>query len=214
MSNIEKPSWFDLDKYKEFSYTDLDHWKHNFAIRKLLLHVLENLDEGESLGSGFQKFAEACRSNGFIKINPTKNKSSNVNSLSDEDLTDPRVMMRFATININAPKKIIIADFEKWIDEQKKISNLETKIISKSKIDWWIKHKVVPYLDLLIWEKQEKIKIPQNVLGDWLFPDEVDLDVDIIERVRKSTINKALEIMDFKFIRYLSAQTGNIIEPK
>jgi len=61
---------------------------------------------------------------------------------------------------------------------------------------------VLPYIDLCYWAKANGKNIPNHIIGDWLFPDDM---VDVAEKIRKVTQPLAKRSVNPNFIRTLSA---------
>lgn len=75
----------------------------------------------------------------------------------------------------------------------------------------WFNLQIVPYMDLLIWMKHEKKKVFQNTLGQWLFPEEVNCEINLEERVGK-TLNKHIDdICKFEFMEYQKIHNARIL---
>ena len=49
----------------------------------------------------------------------------------------------------------------------------------------WCKYQILAFLDLKIWATFEEVNLPYHVIGEALFPD--DIDIDTTERIRKVT---------------------------
>ena len=102
----------------------------------------------------------------------------------------------YFNVDVDAPKEVILKDVENWYDEhRKKTIDLRPPVIDRKKGSLTkykqkvVSHKLIPYMDLLIWGKQNNVLITHHAYGDILFPDESD--VDTTEKFRKLTLKTA-----------------------
>ena len=61
---------------------------------------------------------------------------------------------------------------------------------------------MLPYLDLMIWEKEQDAKIPYQVMEEAIFPSSEGSE----DRIRKTTAPKAKELTSKKSLAFLRAQ--------
>ncbi|MFI3157510.1 MAG: DUF6387 family protein [Methylococcaceae bacterium] len=109
-------------------------------------------------------------------------------------------------INLAATDEQIKNDFTHWLTHYRKAVDIQPqkKLFNQVDFDYWVKFGVVPYLDLTLIAKIEGKKITQNKLAQLIFPDEID--VDIVERLRKVTKPTAEMIIKSETYKTLSAQ--------
>ena len=67
----------------------------------------------------------------------------------------------------------------------------------------WADAQVLAYLDLIDWARNSKQKLPEHMIGSWLFPDSL---VDTTEKVRKVTKRLARRLMHETSIESLFQQ--------
>lgn len=100
-------------------------------------------------------------------------------------------------VDLGAPDETIIDAFRDWLksvrnDEWYEGAHLPEKVSSKL-IQRWESQAILPYLDLLIYQRVEGGTLPAHVIGDAIFP--ATADFDTTEAVRKTTrpnANRAL----------------------
>lgn len=89
-------------------------------------------------------------------------------------------------VNLNAPDKLLEEDFKKCLkqlrekkDEDDQMKNPK-KLLSKL-----LDHHVVPFIDIALWARQSNIKLKDAVVGNWLYPD--NFEIDITGKIRQTT---------------------------
>lgn len=147
-----------------------------------------------------------------------KNAFDNVNENLDRyseycDIPIDILALRFGTnvgsrvsisVDLNVPDKELIKAFERYLDASREIFDFpEGGKIKKSIFNRMIEAKVLPYLDLTIWGQLSGIDIPHHKMGDWLYPD--NDEIDVAEKIRKSTKPLATRSINFSFIETLCA---------
>jgi muconolactone delta-isomerase len=90
-------------------------------------------------------------------------------------------------VNLSATDEQIKKDFAHWLTHYRQAINYQhkEKLFTQVDFDYWVEYGVIPYLDLVLIAKIEGKKITRNKLGRLIFPDEYD--VDLVERIRKTT---------------------------
>ena len=89
-------------------------------------------------------------------------------------------------INLNAPDAVLEKDFKKCLKDIRVRADKEKQIANPQKLlEKILNAQVVPYLDLTLWGRQNKINFTDNLIGNWLYPDE--LGIDTKERIRQTT---------------------------
>lgn len=109
------------------------------------------------------------------------------------------------TINLSASDEQLQEDFSNWLAVQRSAEATRRKTrITERDFDVWREAKVLQYFDLIVISEIHGDRIPNHVMGDLLFPDEVD--VDVAERVRKVTKRKAEQVFCGETVDILHAQ--------
>lgn len=121
----------------------------------------------------------------------------------DEDFLESS---QFIEIKLEATDDQIKRDFAIWLKDAREKSSSATPSRMYSSADFldWHKAKVLPYFDLQAIARIENLSPPLHVIGNTLFPDE--LDVDVAERVRKVTKKKANRLFSHDVIQALEMQ--------
>lgn len=90
-------------------------------------------------------------------------------------------------VNLSATDEQIKKDFAHWLTHYRQAINYQhkEKLFTQVDYDHWVEFGVIPYLDLVLIAKIEGKNITRNKLGRLIFPDEYD--VDLVERIRKTT---------------------------
>lgn len=112
-------------------------------------------------------------------------------------------------VDLSASDEQLRDNFSSWLAIQRasEISRRPTRISQKD-FDDWVEAKLLPYFDLVTLSNIDGVRISNHMLGDLLFPDE--LDVDVAERVRKVTKLKAKKVFSYETEDILSAQIKEI----
>jgi hypothetical protein len=95
-------------------------------------------------------------------------------------------------VNLHMPNSVLIESFKEWLYFARiktGISNADT--YKKSDYNRWILYGVLPYIDLFIWQQETKIKIPNRVMTDAIFPQGYGGE----ETIRKTTEPLALRLI-------------------
>jgi hypothetical protein len=108
-------------------------------------------------------------------------------------------------IDLSASDEQLIDNFSRWLLLQREsTSNKRSARITKAHFKDWAESKVLAYFDLVTIAKIDGLRISNHMLGDLLFPDEIDVDVS--ERIRKVTKVKANKVFSVQTIEVLEAQ--------
>jgi hypothetical protein len=121
----------------------------------------------------------------------------------DEDILNRNIF--HICIDLDATDQYLMDDFKRYLKAAREAySLLEGSRIktSRSLINRLISAKIIPYLDLIIWAEIENISIPQHIIGDWLFPNQM---IDVAEKIRKVTRPLAERSLSSGFINTLSS---------
>jgi hypothetical protein len=112
-------------------------------------------------------------------------------------------------VSMSAPDDLLIDDFRRWLTERRKGAlYVEVPATRFLETDFarWTQKRVLAYLDLTLAAKCFGAKLPFHRIGSLLFSD-LD-DVDVGEKVRKTVVPLAEEMMTFEFIDALE-HAGN-----
>lgn len=108
----------------------------------------------------------------------------------------------FANVSVDlmASDEQIKADFNQWLAAQRKRTKcyeISKKNLRKNFTDAnlaeWVEYKLLPYMDLMFIKSVEQKEIQQTEIAELIFADEYN--VDIIDRLRRSTQSKAELLM-------------------
>jgi len=112
----------------------------------------------------------------------------------------------FVFVQLAAPDEVIVGHFRSWLAaSRKKFAQLDQSPVAKfSEADLrrWAQHRVLGYLDLVIFAKVAGVDLTNYKIGTLLFPDITD--VDLTEKVRKSTAPLAMELISSAMLIALS----------
>jgi hypothetical protein len=110
------------------------------------------------------------------------------------------------SINLHASDEHIIEDFKNWLANTRSslAKKSAKKTFSTADLTEWTDYKILPYLDLKIWSIFTNCHITQVILGNAIFPDE--LDVDTTERIRRTTKKKAEWLMNHSILDAFGVQ--------
>lgn len=108
---------------------------------------------------------------------------------------------RMVTVNLNAPKEMILKDFAAWLDMRSKEHGGIPHRFTDADMRQWYRHRILAYLDLDMLQRVLDVDIPNHVIGELLFPE--DTDVDLAERVRKVVKPLAESLMTSQLVDML-----------
>lgn len=93
----------------------------------------------------------------------------------------------YVSVDLVASDEQLKEDFSSWLEKTRKQIKKKKKrrFVKQADFDQWVKHGVIPYLDLTFMAKLEGKKITQDQIGDLIFPNQ--LNVTVSERIRKVT---------------------------
>ena len=136
------------------------------------------------------------------------------NRLLRANVTDYRSKQLFEFVNkfiikidINAPEEVLLNEFRALIKHFKstKTSGFEPNIITQQRVDKWIKYRVIPYVDLLIWSYWKGHELTEFQAASIIFSDLPD--VDGTSRISKHTKKYTNEVFSNKWISLIKNQT-------
>lgn len=133
---------------------------------------------------------------------------------SAHDVMDPDTFplhqVAFAKVDLNTPNSIILQNFEKWLREVKKTHRHLTVIRERKFSDLdsrkWFQSSVLPYLDLMYWQKVEGIEISRRLIENAIFP--IDRQINVTEVLKATTVPLAEKILSGDIVRSLEADLG------
>lgn len=112
-------------------------------------------------------------------------------------------------IDLTIPDNILIEQFTSYLNHIRK-KNPENAAIPTRKMPEfrkWADYGLLPYLDLKLWEKEQEIVLPNRVIADAIFDDGEKGE----EVVRKTTKRIAQQVMDQKYIQFVSTVAAHDI---
>lgn len=105
-------------------------------------------------------------------------------------------------VELEAPDEVLVEAFKTWLQKQRQ-KNVENQLkfnLGRKAGRWnfakWCEYSVLPYLDLKIYEKEIKRKFTHHVIGNAIFP--LDVEFDTTEAVRKTTSGYVQEALSAK----------------
>lgn len=113
-------------------------------------------------------------------------------------------------VNTLLPDKVLIEQFKRVLNQVKSPLlriGLEIEKTRMPNFSDWIRFGVLPYLDLLMWQQETGIKIPNRVMADAIFPSGEGGE----EVVRKTTAKLADELLSPKHLETLAALAAHEI---
>lgn len=104
---------------------------------------------------------------------------------------DPDGEDRYIQLNMAASDEQLKRDFAIWLNLARRQSSYQPpkKLFSPADFLDWHNARILPFFDLQACARIADLSSPLHVLANALFPD--DLEVDVVERVRKVTKRKA-----------------------
>ena len=106
-------------------------------------------------------------------------------------------------INLSLSDKILIEQFEIYLRETRKKRQeiISPNLHKRPSTHKWFEFGVIPYIDLIIWAKEERIHLPYRIIADAIFPDNYE---KAEETVRKTTRNWAETILSEPYLSSLA----------
>ncbi len=119
--------------------------------------------------------------------------------ISTEEVTN-------VVVDLTATDEQILDDFKKWLSAYLKASGYRShqKNFTDKNLADWSKWQVLPYIDLMLVAKAKQEEITQNKIARLIFQNE--FDVDIVDRLRRTTKPKAEWLMRDETVRAIEAQ--------
>lgn len=120
-------------------------------------------------------------------------------------------------VDLNYSDEDLVIDFKKWLNIKRNsdgIQSFRELPICEKDMEIWGKNRVLAYLDLQLMARLFNSRITNSMIGNLLFPD--DLDIDSTEKIRKVVQPKVSKILDMNFMNALqsaaSTYANNILE--
>ncbi len=201
-NKISPPEWFNLELYNEARKFSPGDWlsiinsrladietakaqkKDKECFTELLYQHLDLLKEGK-LGSYVLTFQGR---------EPVVGEANRV-------IDSPTV--KTLRVEVSAPKEHIMNQFEAWLKEKKKETKFN-KAFSEIEANKLIDNRILPLLDLTIYETIENISYTNPQLASFLYPDEYD--IDRVEKVRNAKRLLLGSITSKEYLSWLYSQ--------
>ncbi|MGB4499147.1 MAG: DUF6387 family protein [Methylococcaceae bacterium] len=121
-------------------------------------------------------------------------------------------------VDLMASDEQIKSDFNQWlVAQRKKTTGYKPskknfrKNFTDANLAEWAQYKLLPYIDLMFIKSLEQKEIMQTEIAELIFADEYD--VDIIDRLRRSTQLKAEWLMRNETLSAIASQLSHQIQP-
>lgn len=131
------------------------------------------------------------------------NQKIEIPSLDEENLT-------WLEVDMNCSDNEILADFKSWLkrarsnsDGLSKSRERKLKTFSKASLSNWHLAKVLPFIDLVTWNKLQGNKVSYKVYGEILYPDPKDL-TDKTGKVENTVIPHVTKLMSIETLRRMT----------
>jgi hypothetical protein len=110
------------------------------------------------------------------------------------------------TVDLTATDEQITNDFKHWLTKYRQVIGHKSRETNFTDNDLreWVKYRVLPYFDLMLVLKLEGKSITQAQAARLIFPDEYD--VDITERLRRTTKQKADNLFNHSAVVAMQVQ--------
>lgn len=99
-------------------------------------------------------------------------------------------------VGTHVPDEVIINDFKKWLSFRRKHHNekFREKSFSKQDFDDWSEKKMLPYIDLLIWQDITSTKLTLTEIGEHLYGNYTSVNVS--DRIRHTVRPLSKTLLD------------------
>lgn len=210
---------FDLKNYASTADLDLAGWAHNFALRGYFWRCIKILSGELVVSSAEKALAQEENWQDFLG-NVFVPKSSevklpNAKSLIEVDAFEEFVARdesenvlglageRFLRVNLDAPDKLLQAQFTRWLAEQRAL-NKKKKVFSAADLQRWHNLRLLPCLDLTIYGEMTGKPIKQHELADLTFSDETEIDP--VQKIRQTCLPLARQLIEESTLAAMWAQ--------
>lgn len=224
----ELPAWFDLTKYEFTRNLDSLGWFKQLIARELHLIKASSISIEPTNELILKKFVPTIRTHPSLFIED--HTAISLFNLVYPDTPEKEILEQFLgvsqiksnkfvskshidlyQVNYNFSDEFLIENFKKCLAlGRKKHQSIYRKPFQKSDFQHWTKLGILPYIDLFLWAKEEKIHITHRVLANALYPfgDKGE------ETIRKTTIPLVEEIVSPHTMMQLHAQARTTIVEK
>jgi Family of unknown function (DUF6387) len=115
-----------------------------------------------------------------------------------------------ALVDLGTPEEKLVEDFLEFVREYKQLLEITSpqKSFGKKDFQKWDEHRILPYLDFLIWHRFHEISATHQQIGVCIFPDDYDISLD--DRIRRTVRPLALKLISRSFIAALSGQSDKV----
>lgn len=154
----------------------------------------------EVMKSGFDDFFDNLRlrftfAKDFDFYNKNKNQA-------------PKAFNRFfISVDLNSTDECLAEEFKKWLKTTRKDANFKItrSVFCKDDFSRWHTQRLLPYLDLAFWAETQGKKFANVTIGEALFPDELEKNVEDV--VRRTVAPHALQIACHEVVLALTEQS-------
>lgn len=116
------------------------------------------------------------------------------------------------SVDLAATDDRILMDFTAWLATARALVKQHSgkdpppKRFSQAEFGKWHSNRVLPYIDIRLFSDLLGVPLTQQQIGDLLFPD--DLDANVAEKIRKTVIPAATELMSYRVLEALQGQAS------
>jgi len=191
---VDNPGGLDLHVLKSFNEDLYVDWKYPTVFSPVVSSLIDELDILENLADAD---GDAVDSEEFLLQTPEQ-------IISKYSPSDSRILgaseFRLAHVYLHAPDAEIMDDFRSWLKELrvKLDQNTPKPYYSSKSFRSWHEQRIIPFLDLYLWEELGNNVLTDATYGELLFPDEFaegGKGRDNTELIRKTTRKKALRLI-------------------
>ena len=192
-----------VDKCKQHNFASVTELSEYTAYSFFLNSSKRSEIENDYLHSSYLTGNEDCVKEIARNIEVQIKYSNPIADLEDEEFD----YKKFLEVNLLASNEQILNEFKDWLINTRNHSINPKSLkrqFSPQDFQDWRSSKILPYWDLTNIAMIQKTAIPFHVLGKALFPDEYD--IDLTERIRKTTKRKCQFIFSEEVISALMLQ--------
>lgn len=171
--------------------------------------------EEDNLGYGADKFIPKTEFEKWNEISDSPANAFTFRWLEDENDNE----LDYVQIDLSLPDHVLLEQFSDWLAEKRK-SGLNTynhnkKYLTKSKMRLWFDSRVIPYMDLIQWNKSQGRTVPHTIAGQIIFSDMSKNDFrNPAGRIADTTLKHMKEITSRPKLILLASQVINEIGRK
>lgn len=229
---ISPPDWFKLSNYNGTDRLDFEGWRTQIGSR-IGLKAMLDANATDQFDSSFKEiqtspfydigFSDTYKSSNAVYpltfgvasalVDALESLKPEPSASCDQRLSETGQvgfgMHAHLTVDLNASEMELRKAFKNWVkgaitENRQRTARSSGAGISKSVIDGWCTHKILPYQDLFLWCLRYEQKMPSDsVVADWLFADSIDDHGGDKDTVREAR-NKAEQVFSLPVLRRLS----------